>query len=156
MPAPFPECRQVGGGHREPIASIGKTKCDPSHVSLERLDALSVTVARSHLQSEGLPLGRSMLGTLFHTIAYLWTSGLLFFGLLPLLSSPEMWTSSPNLMLFISLRRTCINHLPPLDSARNHRPRSVSALFCGGRGCVWEEGSASGREAGGSQLLKES
>lgn len=134
------------GEHREPIASIGKTKCDPSHMSFERLGALSVTVVRNHLWSKGLPLGQSMLVTLFHTITYLWTWGLLFFGPLPLLSSPEMWTSSPSLMLFISLRRTCINHLSPGLCLKPQASLAVCVvLFCGGLGlgggiCFWSGG----------------
>lgn len=127
------------GEHREPIASIGKTKCDPSHMSFERLGALSVTVVRNHLWSKGLLLGQSMLVTLFHTITYLWTWGLLFFGPLPLLSSPEMWTSSPSLMLFISLRRTCINHLSP---GLCLKPQASQCVSCSSvEGWVWEEGS---------------
>lgn len=56
QPCPFPECRQVGE-HGEPIESIRKTKCDPSHMSLKCLDALSVTVVRNQLRSKELPLG---------------------------------------------------------------------------------------------------
>lgn len=138
------------GEHREPIASIGKTKCDPSHMSFERLGALSVTVVRNHLWSKGLPLGQSMLVTLFHTITYLWTWGLLFFGPLPLLSSPEMWTSSLSLMLFISLRRTCINHLSP---GLCLKPQASQCVLCSSvEGWVWEEGSASGQEVGGNPV----
>lgn len=56
MPAPS-QSADERGERREPIPSIGKTKCDPSRMSLKRLDALSVIVVRNHLWSKGRPLG---------------------------------------------------------------------------------------------------
>lgn len=55
------------GEHRESIAGIGKTRCDPSQMSLkQRLDALSVTVVGNCLGAQDCLLAEHACDLISH------------------------------------------------------------------------------------------